>query len=188
MRKTTLVAGACAAAFFAVAIPVLAQIAPGDSGAGVRRGLEDIGITGQAGTVTLFNASAGSGTLVVINLQGQPSNRIESASIQRGKTCHDIEPNPVWMLNDVHNGHSATVVPADESKLLSGNYVVIVHAGQLPASAIYGNSHNHNAMHGKNMSAMKSMNMSNGNIMINGTMVSQSRWKPALCGQLYAGT
>jgi hypothetical protein len=174
MRKTTLVA-ACAAAFFAAATAVLAQIAPGDTGAGIRRGLEDIGFTGQAGTVTIFHASAGSGSLVVINTQGQPSGKMQSASIQRGKSCNpsDIDPHPTWMLNDVHNGKSATVVNADESRLLSGNYVVIVHAGQIPMGGNMSMHGNMNSMHG-NMNGM--------------TMMNSPAWKPALCGQLYAGT
>lgn len=185
MKRTSVIAAACAAAFAVLALPVLAQ-APGDTGAGIKRGLEDIGFSGQAGSVTLFRASAGNGTLVVLDVQGQPQGKLESASIQRGKSCNagDIDPNPVWMLNDVHNGHSTTVVNASMDKLLSGNYVVIVHAGSVPlmGSSMHGNMHG--SMHGN----MSSQSMSGGNMMINGVMVGKARWTPNLCGQLYHGS
>jgi hypothetical protein len=163
MRKSSIAAAACVGAFVIAAIPVLAQIAPGDTGAGIRRGMQDMNFSGQVGSVTLYNRSSGNGTLVVIEVQGQPSGKIESASIQRGKDCNSVDPNPVWMLNDVSNGRSATPINAAESKLLSGNYVVIVHAGnaQMPSG-----------MHG-NMSAPQS---------------DKARWQPALCGHLYPGS
>lgn len=166
MKIFRITLGVCAAAFVAAAVPVLAQIAPSDSGAGVQRGMQDMNFTGQVGSVTLFRASSGSGTLVVISVQGQPEGKIESASIQRGKSCSpsDIDNNPAYVLKDVTNGRSATVVNVPESRLLSGNYVVIVHAGQVGAM---------NGMSGGNMNASK------------GDM---ARWTPALCSHLYHGT
>jgi hypothetical protein len=176
MKKSSIAATACVAAFVAAAIPVLAQISPGDTGAGVQRGMQDMNYSGQVGSVTLYRSSTRSGTLVVLNVQGQRSGRIESASIQRGKDClaSDIGTSPVWMLNDVSNGRSATVVNASESKLLSGNYVVIVHAGNVTGSM---------ATHGSG-----GMSANGGNMMLNGSMVSRARWQPVLCGHLYRGS
>lgn len=158
MRKFSIAAAACAGAFVVAAIPVLAQISPNDTGAGVRRGMQDMNVSGQVGSVTLYRRNGGSGTLVVIDVQGQRPGHIESASIQRGKSCSesDIDNTPVWKLNDVSHGRSATVVNASEDRLLSGNYVVIVHAG--------------NVMTSKSEMARK------------------SSWQPSLCGQLYPGS
>lgn len=138
--------------------------------------MEDMNYSGQVGSVTLYNRSSGSGTLVVIDVQGQPSGRIESASIQRGKSCSpsDIQNNGVKMLNDVSNGRSATVVNIPESRLLSGNYVVIVHSGNVTENM---------AMRGR-----AGMNANGNSMMVNGAMVSRARWQPALCGHLYPGS
>jgi hypothetical protein len=158
MRKFSIAAAACIGAFVVAAIPVLAQIAPSDTGAGVRRGMQDMNVSGQVGSVTLYRRNGGSGTLVVIDVQGQRPGHIESATIQRGKSCSasDIDNNPVWKLNDVSEGRSATVVPASEDRLLSGNYVVIVHAGNVTTTG--------------------------------SAMASRASWQPSLCGHLYPGS
>jgi hypothetical protein len=107
---------------------VQAQIAPDDSGSGTQLGILDENNSGQVGWVTLF--SRGNSTLVVIDLQSEPADRHEPAHIHRGKsiTCEDIDPKPSFGLADVVNGHSRTLVQSPESKLLSGNYSVNVHA------------------------------------------------------------
>jgi len=105
-----------------------AQIAPDNSGAGTQLGMLDKNNSGQVGSVTLF--PRGNSTLVVIDLQSEPADRHEPAHIHRGKsiTCEDIDPKPALGLADVVNGHSRTLVQYPESKLLSGNYSVNVHA------------------------------------------------------------
>lgn len=120
-------------AFLATAIPVLAQMAPGDTGAGVQRGIQQKDQSGQVGTVTLFNG--GGSTHVVLNIHGEPAGRVESAHIHRGKGCDpgQIDPKPVYPLGTVVNGRGSATVNAPEDKLLSGNYVVIVHAGDMSA-------------------------------------------------------
>jgi len=171
MRILGPIAAICATSLLA-ALPVLAQTAPGDTGAGVQRGLQELNFSGQVGSVTLYRAPRGSGTLVVVNVHGQPSGRIEAASIQRGKSCapSDIDPNPAWMLSNVSGGRSTTVINASDTKLLSGNYVVIVHGGApVPVP--------HNA-------SMSSM-MAGGNMMVNGMVISKARWQPVACGHLY---
>lgn len=79
--------------------------------------------------MTLYNA--GSSTRVVLNIKGEPSGRAEAAHIHRGKECDQFDPKPVYMLSNVVNGRSTSVVHASESKLLSGNYVVVIHAGSM---------------------------------------------------------
>jgi len=124
-----------AAAFLTTALPVLAQMAPGDTGAGTERGVQQLNQSGQVGTVTLFNG--GGSTHVVLNIHGEPGGRVEAAHIHRGKGCGpgQIDPTPVYPLNNVVGGHSSSSVNASEDKLLSGNYVVIIHAGAMPAEA-----------------------------------------------------
>ncbi len=119
---------ALAAALALVVFPALAsaQIDPDDSGSGTKRGMAQQNNSGQPGTVTLF--SRGASTLVVINLTGQSRGYIEPAHIHRGHDCDSLDPKPAFGLAPVVNGVSRTLVKAPESRLLSGNYVVNVHA------------------------------------------------------------
>jgi len=129
MNNSRVAATAIVAAFLATALPVLAQIAPGDTGAGVKRGVQQMNNSGQVGDVQLF--AEGSSTRVVLDIHSA-GGRTEPAHIHRGKNCNtmsEINPEPVYPLKDVVNGHSETVLNVNEAKLLSGNYVVIVHAG-----------------------------------------------------------
>ncbi len=119
---------ALAAALALVVFPALAsaQIDPDDSGSGTKRGMAQQNNSGQPGTVTLF--SRGASTLVVINLTGQSRGYIEPAHIHRGHDCDSLDPKPAFGLAPVVNGVSRTLVKAPEARLLSGNYVVNVHA------------------------------------------------------------
>jgi hypothetical protein len=83
--------------------------------------------SGETGTVTLFRRGP-SKTLVVLNIQSEPPGRQQPAHIHRGKECSAIDPKPAYGLAPVINGVSRTLVDAPKDKLLSGNYVVNVHA------------------------------------------------------------
>ncbi len=119
---------ALAAALALVVFPALAsaQIDPDDSGSGTKRGMAEQNNSGQPGTVTLF--SRGTSTLVVVNLTGESHGHTEPAHIHRGHDCDSLDPKPAFGLAPVVNGVSRTLVKAPESRLLSGNYVVNVHA------------------------------------------------------------
>ena len=102
-----------------------AQSYPGDPGAGTQRGIESVNNSGQVGTVTLFNA--GAGTRVLVELQGTIPGRMQSVRLYRGPSCDDIgNTGPVYFLIDMKNGVSRSLVKAPEDKLLSGNYNVVV--------------------------------------------------------------
>lgn len=101
-----------------------AQMAPGDSGLGVRLGIRQQNNSGEVGDVTLFARGANK-TLVVLNIQGAPPFP-QPAHIHRG-TCDHLNPAPAYPLNNVVNGRSVTMVNVSESRLLSGNYSVNVH-------------------------------------------------------------
>jgi hypothetical protein len=118
------------AAFCALCVTTaaVAQIAPGDTGAGVKRGMHSVNNSGEVGTVTLFARAGGAKTLVVIEVAGEPGGRHQPASIHRGKACDDVTTEPAYPLSPTINGVSRTLVEAPEAKLLSGNYVTIVHA------------------------------------------------------------
>jgi len=104
----------------------LAQSYPGDTGAGVQRGIQQLNNSGEIGTVTLFGA--GTGTHVVVELHGTPG-RAQAVKLVRGASCDDLAGGtPAYVLSDVANGHSATLVKATVNKLLSGNYNVVVLA------------------------------------------------------------
>jgi hypothetical protein len=125
-RVSTL--GLAMAAFLGLAASggALAQIAPDDSGAGTRLGIQQLNNSGQVGQVTLFKR--GPNTLVVLRLQSVPAGRREPAHIHRGRDCTSFDPKPAFGLAPVVNNVSRTLVQYSEDKLLSGNYVVNVHA------------------------------------------------------------
>lgn len=115
---------ALAAALLTTAV-ASAQSYPGDPGVGVQRGVEQVNNSGQVGTVTLYNA--GAGTRVVVDLHGTMEGRVQSVRLYRGPACDDLGTSgPAYFLNDMKNGHASSVVKAPESKLLSGNYNVVV--------------------------------------------------------------
>ena len=143
MNNSRIAATAIVAAFLATALPVLAQIAPGDSGAGVKRGVQELNQSGQVGDVTLF--AEGSSTRVVLDIHSA-SGKSEPAHIHRGKNCQamsEIDPQPVYPLKNVVNGHSETTINVPEAKLLSGNYVVIVHSQSAMGSMSMGDPSKH---------------------------------------------
>jgi hypothetical protein len=105
----------------------LAQIDPDDTGAGTKLGMAQQSNSGQTGTVTLFRRGA-QATLVVVRLSSEPRGRQEPAHIHRGHACDAIDPKPAYGLAPIVNGISRTLVQAPEARLLSGNYVVNVHA------------------------------------------------------------
>ena len=117
---------AAALGIVALASPAFSQIAPDDSGTGTKLGLSELNNSGEAGTVTLFRR--GESTLVILNIVSEPEGRQQPAHIHRGHECDSIDPKPAYGLAPVINGVSKTLVHAPEDKLLSGNYVVNVHA------------------------------------------------------------
>ncbi|MGH7728896.1 MAG: hypothetical protein ACREM2_08905 [Vulcanimicrobiaceae bacterium] len=108
-------------------LPALAQNTPGDTGAGLRRGMQQLNNSGQAGTVTLFRK--GARTLVVVALFSVPQGRMEPSAIYRGRACDAFEEAPAYNLAPLVNGISQTLVLAPEEQLASGNYLVAVRAG-----------------------------------------------------------
>jgi hypothetical protein len=113
-----------------------AQSYPGDPGAGVERGIEQVNNSGQVGTVTLFNA--GPNTRAVVILHGTSPGRVQSVRVYRGPSCDDLGTSgPVYFLSDMKNGRSSSIVKAPEDKLLSGNYnVVVFSSNQRGARAV----------------------------------------------------
>jgi hypothetical protein len=109
-----------------------AQIDPDDTGAGTKLGMQQQNNSGEVGTVTLYRRGPHA-TLVVLRLSSQPPGRAQPAHLHRGHSCASIDPKPAYGLAPAMNGVSRTLVQAPEDKLLSGNYVVNVHAssGQL---------------------------------------------------------
>ncbi len=126
------------AAALAFATPALAQIPPGDEGAGTKLGMHEQNNSGQAGEMTLFQHGP-SETLVVLKVSSA-EGKMELAHIHRGHTqagqensCDNLDPKPTYVLHPVVNGMSKTLVKASEDKLLSGNYVINVHSQGNPA-------------------------------------------------------
>jgi hypothetical protein len=109
------------------AAPTAAQIDPDDTGLGTKLGMQQQNNSGEVGTVTLYRRGPAT-TLVVLQLSSEPPGRSQPAHIHRGHSCSNPDPKPAYGLAPAINGLSRTLVEAPEAKLLSGNYVVNVHA------------------------------------------------------------
>jgi len=124
--------GLVAAALFLTAAPAIAQAPPGGVplGAGLQRGVMELNNSGQTGFVTLF--SHGSSTHLVTALEGTLGGRVQTVAVQRGKTCDAITPGIVARSADMVHGTSRGDVMMAQSRLLSGNYVVVVYSNNTP--------------------------------------------------------
>jgi Cu/Zn superoxide dismutase len=124
--RTAALGIALAAALGSTAAIAVAQISPNDLGFGTKLGIEQQNNSGEVGTVTLFRR--GPNTLVDLQLFGEPPGRSQPAHIHRGSSCDNLDPTPAFGLAPVVNGHSRTLVHYPLARLVSGNYVVNVHA------------------------------------------------------------
>jgi hypothetical protein len=124
--------GMTAIALILVAAPAVAQAPPGGVpfGAGLQRGVMGLNNSGQTGFVTLFGQ--GRSTRLVTALEGTQHGRVQTVAIQRGKSCDAIRPGIVARSADMRNGISRGAVPMAQSRLLSGNYVVVVYSNNTP--------------------------------------------------------
>jgi hypothetical protein len=111
----------------------LAQMAPDDTGAGEKRGIEELNQSGEVGTVTLFGHGPKQ-TMVVLNVQQAPPHP-QPAAIQRARSCNQIQPQIAWPLHDLVAGHSVTIVNASLDRLLSGNYATVVRTSRSAGAA-----------------------------------------------------
>jgi hypothetical protein len=119
------------AAVFTIALTLGGSASAQDSGSGFKLGIQELNNSGQIGSVTLYRR--GAKTLVSIVVDGAPG-KPEAVTIHRGSDCDNVSATATWRLNDITNGHGATLLDATESKLLSGNYSVLVYAGTSPNS------------------------------------------------------
>jgi hypothetical protein len=123
-----------AAALLLSSAPAIAQAPPGGValGAGLQRGPLELNNSGQTGFVTLFRA--GSSTRLVTSLEGTRPGRVQMVAVQRGKTCDAITNGIIARSADLVHGISRGMVPMSQSRLLSGNYVVVVYSSNAPGS------------------------------------------------------
>jgi hypothetical protein len=132
-----LIAGLAAAIVLLATAPAFAQ--QGRQGgvpaaAGVQRGLQSMHNSGQNGYVTLF--ARGAVTHVVVDVHGMTPVGTQTVAIQRGKLCSAIDPNVVAWSTNLVNGFSRGNVPMSVRTLMSGNYVVVVHASTMAGSPV----------------------------------------------------
>lgn len=85
--------------------------------------------SGESGTVTLTPVGRNR-TRVDINVVGENRTASQPASIHAG-TCARLDPRPIWGLNDVREGRSATEIPIHLSRLTSGRYVISINRSKL---------------------------------------------------------
>jgi hypothetical protein len=127
-----MILGLAAAAFMFSTAPAIAQSLPGGVpiGAGVQRGVMELNNSGQNGFVTLFDH--GATTHVVTQLKGTTPGRVQLVAVQRGKMCNAVTPGIVARSADMHSGMSRGDVMMEQSRLLSGNYVIVVYSSNVP--------------------------------------------------------
>ena len=78
----------------------------------------------ESGTVTL--TADGDKTKIVISLDNAPSGIPQPAHIHKG-SCKDLDPNPVYGLQNVVDGKSTSEVDEPLDELQNEDYAVNVH-------------------------------------------------------------
>ena len=111
-----------------------AQTDPNDPlGLGTKLGIQTLNNSGQLGFITLFGRGSHK-TLVDLTMSGVPRSKVELASLRRGRDCSGkIDRKIAFVLGDVRNGRSGTLLAASEATLLSGNYITIVASKETPS-------------------------------------------------------
>lgn len=110
------------AALFAGSLttPALAQSALDQNPAGLVRGIEAQNSSGQVGEV-MDRANE-----LTVSMRGTGGKR-EAVTISRGFACSDAPQPIVARLGTLSDGKLTARVPLSTSRLLSGNYDVVVH-------------------------------------------------------------
>ena len=125
MLKSVLVAALLAGAMS----PALAQTSLDQSLTGVVRGLQSQNTSGQVGEV-LFRANG-----LIVDVKGT-GGKPEVLTINRGFQCSD-QPGPVVAhLGTLSNGTLSAPVTLSSDRLLSGNYLVVVHNNGANSAAV----------------------------------------------------
>ena len=100
--------------------------------AGFQRGVQELNNSGQDGYVTLF--PKGNHTHIVTAIEGTPHGRVQTVTVQRGRSCDSIQPGILAKSADLVAGMSRGDVPIPMNHLTSGNYVVIVYSENKPGA------------------------------------------------------
>lgn len=125
MLKSILVAALVAG----VTAPALAQTALDQTLKGVVRGIESQNTSGQVGEV-LFRDNG-----VVVDIKGT-GGKPEAVTINRGFQCSDQPGVVVARLGTLSNGTLTAPVSLSSDRLLSGNYLIVVHNNDANSRAV----------------------------------------------------
>lgn len=125
MLKSVLIAALIAG----VTSPALAQTALDQSLNGVVRGIESQNTSGQVGEV-LFRDGG-----LVVDMKGT-NGKPEAVTINRGFQCSDQPGVVVARLGMLSNGNLTAPVSLSSDRLLSGNYLVVVHNNDANSRAV----------------------------------------------------
>jgi hypothetical protein len=119
-----------AALLAALTAPAVAQTSLDQNLNGVVRGIQSQNTSAQVGEV-LFDSNG-----LVIDMKGT-GGKAEAVTINRGFQCSD-QPGPVFanlgMLSS--SGHLAATASIPRDRLLSGNYLVVVHNNDANSRAV----------------------------------------------------
>jgi hypothetical protein len=106
-----------------------AQTALDQSLNGVVRGIQSQNTSGQVGEV-LFNANT-----LTVDMKGT-NGRAEMVTLNRGFQCSDNPGRVVARLGNLSNGKLTASAPISNDRLLSGNYLVVVHNNTADSRAV----------------------------------------------------
>jgi len=125
MIKSILVAAMLAG----VTSPAFAQSSLDQNATGIVRGIESQNTSGQVGEVR-YRSNA-----VEVAMNGTDS-KSEAVTINRGFECSDQPGTIVARLGRLSNGKLAAAVSLTSDRLLSGNYLVVVHNNDANSRAV----------------------------------------------------
>jgi hypothetical protein len=109
--------------------PAVAQSALDQSLNGVVRGIQSQNSSGQVGEV-LFSANS-----LTVEMQGT-NGRAEMVTLNRGFQCSDNPGSVFARLGKLSNGRLTALAPIPNDRMLSGNYLVVVHNNTADSRAV----------------------------------------------------
>jgi hypothetical protein len=120
---TRVIVVARAAVFFGAVSAAFSGAAAADSSQTVVIPMNALNGSGESGTTTL--RAAGNKTIVTIKLSG--GSGVEQPAHFHSGNCEKYEPRPLYPLEDVVDGKSATTLDIPIDKLVGGDLIVNVH-------------------------------------------------------------
>ena len=103
-----------------ITAPALAQTSPDQTADGVVRGIQPKNSSAQVGELVLH------ANTIAVDLKGT-KGKAEAVTLNRGIDCSGTPGQLVAKLGMLSNGRLSAPAPLPNDRLMSGNYLVVVH-------------------------------------------------------------